>query len=60
MSDQHNDESEARRRAIIERITRNPTIMARVRASRASYERGEPAIPFSRVRAEAEARNRRA
>ena len=51
--------AERRRREIIERITNNEAVMAQYRASRASFERGER-IPFAQIRAEAEARRRRA
>jgi hypothetical protein len=35
-------------------------MMAEYRAAKASRERGEKAIPFAQIRAEAEARRRRA
>jgi hypothetical protein len=41
--------AEERRQAIISLITNNEMLMAQLRASKASYERGEPAIPAVEV-----------
>jgi hypothetical protein len=52
-------DAEGRRREIIERVANNEDLMALYRVARASSERGER-IPAAQVRAEAEARRRRA
>lgn len=60
MADEAPQTAEQRRREIIERITSDEALMSQYRASRASFERGEPAIPGEQVRAEAKARRQRA
>jgi hypothetical protein len=52
--------AEERRQEIIARITASETLMAQHRASRASYERGEPAIPADEVWADEERHSDRA
>ena len=50
----------ARKRQVLKRARRNEALVAQDRASRASFERGELAIPGRQVKAEADARARRA
>ena len=60
MGTQGQNTVEQRRLRVIELVSRNEAVMAQYRASRASRERGEPAIPAAQVQAEAKARRRRA
>jgi hypothetical protein len=60
MADETSQPTEKRQREIIERITSDEALVAQYRASRASFERGELAIPGEHVRAEAKARRQRA
>jgi hypothetical protein len=53
-------DAEQRRREVIARVVSSQRLMAQHRASRAAREKGERGIPFARIRAEAEARRRRA
>lgn len=59
MAAKKSDDTERRRREIIERMTSNEVLMASYRVARVESERGER-IPFAQIRAEAEARRRRA
>ena len=58
MARKKQDEKERCRREVIALVTSNEAVMAQYRASRASYERGEPAIPGEQVVAEARARRK--
>lgn len=60
MAEKKRRDAEERRLAVIALVTSKKSLMAQHRASRVSSERGEAAIPFAQVRAEAEARDRRA
>jgi len=60
MAEQTPRGAEERRREIIARVTRSEAVMAQHRASRASFERGEPAIPADQVWTDEEDRSERA
>ena len=51
------DPADERRQAIISLITNHEMMMAQFRASKASYERGEPAIPADEEWADERRRN---
>jgi hypothetical protein len=60
MAGRKSQRAEERRREIIARIVGSETVMAQHRASKASYERGEPAIPAVEVWGDEERRGDRA